>query len=190
MDVYEIEELVESGNYELAVEEADKAIGHGEADADLFLYRGQAYLQLDRFREALADFTKAIELGMEEPMVYDARGHAHLELKDYERARRDFDSAIRLGRREARDYWGEDGESHLYETSDPLRYSIAQVYYHRGKVHIELEDYQRGLADLTEAVTLAPHEAEWYATRGSVYSKLNRADEAQEDFDTAAELRS
>ena len=189
MDVYEIEELVESGNYELAVEEADKATGHGEADADLFLYRGQAYLQLDRFREALADFTKAIELGMDEPMVYDERGHAHLELKDYQRAKEDFDAAIHLGRQEARDLWGESGERLLYETRDPLRYSLAQVYYYRGKVHIELEDYQQALADLTEAITFAPHEADWHETRGLLYSRLCRADEAEQDFDRAAELR-
>ena len=189
MDVYSIGELVESGSYELAMAEAEKAIKLGETEADVFLYRGQAYLQLGKYRKALVDFNKAIELGMEQPMVYDERGHAHLELEDYENAKEDFDAAIDLGLQEARDLWGESGELHLYETGDPLRYSLAQVYYYRGTVHIELEDYQRALADLTEAVTLAPHEADWYQTRGLAYSKLSRADEAQQDFDRATELR-
>ena len=190
MDVYKIEELVDSGNCEQAVQEASKAIGRGETEALVFLSRGRAYLQLGETRKALVDFDKAVELDMEEPMLYDERGHAHLELEDYEHAKEDFDVAIRLGLREARSWWGESGEKYLYETRDPLRYSLAQVYYHRGTVHIELGDYQRALADLTEAITLAPHEAGWYDARGLVHAKLNRADEAQQDFDKAATIRS
>ena len=123
MDVYSIGELVESGSYELAVAEADKAIKLGETEADVFLYRGQAYLQLGSYWKGLVDFNKAIELGMEEPMVYDERGHAHLELEDYEHAKENFDTAIKLGLQQARDLWGEGGELNLYETGDPLRYS-------------------------------------------------------------------
>ena len=189
MDVYKIEDLVDSGNYEQAVKEADKAIGRGETAALAFLSRGRAYLQLGKCRQAMVDFNKAIWLGMEEPMLYDERGHAHLELGDYGHAKEDFDAAIRLGLQEARFWRGESGEQYLYETRDPLRYSLAQVYYHRGAVQIELEDYERALSDLTEAVTLAPHEADWYDTRALVYSKLSRPDEGQQDLDKADELR-
>ena len=189
MDTYRIEELVDTGKYEEALREVDKAFGLGLTEADLYLCRGRAYIGLQRYEQAVRDLDEAIALGLKEPVVYDGRGFAHFELGHYQCAKKDFDEAIRLGLEEARAWWGESGEEHLYESNDPLRYSMAGVYFFRGQTHLELSDYEKAVSDFNESIRLKSWDEDNYVGRGNAYLGLGLADKARQDFDKAEELR-
>ena len=151
----ELKSSLTQEKYEEALREVDKAFGLGLTEADLYLCRGRAYIGLQRYEQAVRDLDEAIALGLKEPVVYDGRGFAHFELGHYQCAKKDFDEAIRLGLEEARAWWGESGEEHLYESNDPLRYSMAGVYFFRGQTHLELSDYEKAVSDFNESKKLA-----------------------------------
>jgi protein O-mannosyl-transferase len=66
-------------------------------EVELHLTRADAYLQLQRFREAAAEYDRAIERGARGAMVYNNRGIARWNLGDQAGAEADIAEARRLG---------------------------------------------------------------------------------------------
>ena len=58
--------------------------------------RGNAYLSLDKYQQAIEDYNKAVELNPEYALAYYNRGNAYLSLDKYQQAIEDFDRAIAL----------------------------------------------------------------------------------------------
>jgi tetratricopeptide (TPR) repeat protein len=65
-------------------------------DADPYYVRGEAYLELKKYPEAVADFTKAIELDPKNVIAYDNRGKAYKALGKTKEAEEDFAKAKAL----------------------------------------------------------------------------------------------
>ena len=168
MESYMIGELVDQGEYAQALREVDKAFRLGRAEADLYVCRGRAHIGLNSYHEGVRDLDEAIRLGVEEPVAYDERGRAHLELGHYQCAESDFDRAITLGLEEARYWWGEFGEDHLYECNGPLRFSMAEVYFFRGRVHLQLSNHEQAIEDFGKSIRLDPEQEGPYAGRGHI----------------------
>ena len=61
-----------------------------------FLKKGNVYLELKNYKEALTQLNKAIELDTESGEAYAYRGMAKYHLKDYKSAMDDFDKAIKI----------------------------------------------------------------------------------------------
>jgi len=66
--------------------------------------RGRAYIQAEKFPEALAELTQAIQLDPKASRAYNARGYAYLRQRDYQHALADFTDAIRLDPKYANAY--------------------------------------------------------------------------------------
>lgn len=66
-------------------------------NADLFMYRGECYLNLGKIGRAQADLAKAYELGCNDPFFYILRGQVRLEQYDKLSAKLDFEKARELG---------------------------------------------------------------------------------------------
>ena len=58
--------------------------------------RGRAFIQSEKFPEALAELNLAIQLDPNAAHAYNARGYAYLRQHDYQHALADFNDAIRL----------------------------------------------------------------------------------------------
>jgi len=58
----------------------------------------------------------------------------------------------------------------------------------RGMARIQLGDKQGALEDLTQALQIAPGNADIYRKRGGVYMILGKERQAQEDFQRADSL--
>lgn len=66
---------------------------------------------------------------------------------------------------------------------------IAQAYKYRGLNELILNsDYNKSLADLTQAIEFNPADTDSYVGRGLVYLKQGNAKAAREDFDKASSL--
>lgn len=64
--------------------------------ATLFFPRGNAYMQLGRYREAITEFDRAIEAGVTDPYAFYNRGACKLRVGDSDGAAADFREAHRL----------------------------------------------------------------------------------------------
>jgi Flp pilus assembly protein TadD len=58
--------------------------------------RGRAFIQSEKFPEALAELNQAIQLAPKASRAYNARGFVYLRQRDYQHALADFNDAIRL----------------------------------------------------------------------------------------------
>ncbi|MFQ5897993.1 MAG: tetratricopeptide repeat protein, partial [Candidatus Methylomirabilia bacterium] len=58
----------------------------------------------------------------------------------------------------------------------------------RGYLYLQVDELPKALADLTEAIRLAPGEPDYWAHRGRTYGRMERYDEALADFSRALEL--
>jgi tetratricopeptide (TPR) repeat protein len=64
----------------------------------------------------------------------------------------------------------------------------AAVYKSRGDAHIKERDYDRAIADYTEAIRLDPNNADHYISRGWAYVRKGDYDRAFEDYSQAIKL--
>ena len=62
----------------------------------MYYNRGNAYLDLEKFKEALADYEKALKLDPKNPGIIHNRGLAHLGLGQADLALEDFNQALVL----------------------------------------------------------------------------------------------
>lgn len=62
---------------------------------------------------------------------------------------------------------------------------LAEAYYNRGNTHATLNEYDRAIADYTQAITIDPNLVQAYNKRGLTYHKLGRYEEALADYTQA-----
>src|SRR5690348_13830754 len=67
---------------------------------------------------------------------------------------------------------------------------IASAYYFRGEAYKDMAQWDKAMADLNEAIRLAPDAAAPYAARGDLFSNTEKFDQAIADFDKAIQLTS
>lgn len=126
--------------------------------------RGNAYLSLGNYQQAIEDFNKAIELDPNYAKAHNNRGLAYGSLGKYDLAIENFDATINLNNRESR------------------------AYYNRGNVFKALGNYQKAIEDYNRAIELNPKKADDYNNRGNTFLKLNNYQRAIEDFSMAIEF--
>ncbi len=73
-----------------------RIIEHDKNDAQVYIYRGDAYAKLGQFAYAIDDFTDAIRIEPKNAEAYFARGAAYALLGKAEDARKDWSEAVKL----------------------------------------------------------------------------------------------
>ena len=78
----------------------------------------------------------------------------------------------------------------LGNLSDAIRLSPqnAYLYYNRGNYYAQRNDYQRAIADYTQAISLEEHLAEAYFNRGLARIFAKKTEEGISDLSKAGEL--
>lgn len=151
------------GMTEAALEDWSRAAALRPDDPEPRLGRASLQLQRGRPEAALEDLNAALALDPENADAHFNRGLALAALNRREAAARAFSRVLALA--------PGDASAHL----------------RRGLLHAE-SDPERALADLSEAVRLAPDWAEAWATRGRLQERLGRREAAAEDYRRAFEL--
>jgi tetratricopeptide (TPR) repeat protein len=176
-----------------AIDDYSTALKHADSRAELYNYRGYAYSEHGEPEKAIADFSQAIRLGRDYTDAYINRGHAHYERGSYELAIEDYNQVIRIEPRNAAAWnwrgsawYRKDGQKALADFSQAITINpgYALAWHNRGNVHFNNGDFAAALADLNQAIKLAPSRAA-YISRGHVLQKLGDTTRAEADFAAA-----
>ena len=133
--------------------------------AEDHLLRGNAYYEVEGYKDAVDSYSQALRLRPEYPEAYNNRGVAYDRLGEHQKALEDYNEALHLG------------------PKDP------EVYNNRGVTHRGIGEHQKALEDYNEALRLWPEYPEVYINRGVAHSDLGEHQKALEDYNEALRLR-
>lgn len=190
--------------HELALRYFDTSIKAGNDGADAYFWRGESFIKLNRYDEALSDFTIAIEnkgsLVVKENlfMLHHCRGTALAGSGRHREAIKDYDKALKLKPGNSKVYseraccWQQlkkpdkalaDFEAALL--SDPEDVS---AYISRAIFRQQQGELQSAMTDINKAISLEADCALAYSNRASVWTDLEQYERALRDHNKAVEL--
>ena len=151
-------------NFQMAIDEYQKAI---ELDCELgtaYSNCGAAYNSVEQYEKAKEMCTKAISLDPNYASAYTNRGYAYDGLKEYMNAIQDYSKAIEL---------------------DP---NNSRVFNNRGSTYDNLGMYEQSIADYTKAIEIDPNYAIAYNNRGCAYKNWEQYEKAIGDYTKAIQI--
>ena len=128
---------------------------------DLLFSRGNGYLDLGKYEEAIIDYSRIIQLGLvtEFFLIYNNRGICHRAIGQFDLAMNDLNEAIRI--------------------NDSYR----DAYNNRGMVLADLGKYKEAISDYNVSIKL--DKTYWYAynNRAMSYWELGDIEKAKKDYE-------
>lgn len=158
--IHEGDTLWGRGDYAKAVSAYETAIGHDSTSGAAFLGRGAAYFRMNEYAKAVQDFERACELSPLDVTAHVNLGSALARMGSHDQAVGTLNQALTL-------------DSGSFEAC-----------LNRGIIHlVHRLDTGSALRDLTEAIRLRPDDYRGYLHRAAVYAKMDRYEEAIDDYD-------
>lgn len=196
---------LKTGEWEKAYLDFDEAIRLEPTNAKAFRFRGASHYKMGDAELAIKDYSQAIKLDPNNSDLHLNRGILQADSGDSDAALVDLNEAIRLDPSNAMAYhmrakvhaeaWF-DGDSIDQATDDfekaiELNPDNPEIY--KSRAEFWCQPCFRGaekdaLADLDQAIRLAPDRAEYYLARFKVKAELNDATGASEDLTKAYQL--
>jgi len=188
----------DSGDYQGAISDYNKAIEINPQYADAYNNRGSAKEHLGDYQGAIADYSKAIEMNPKLATAYSNRGNTKCQLEDYQGATSDFNEAIEIDPKDAFAYTNRGVAKHNssdiigaindYDKALSIDSQFADAYSGRGTANIELGNYNEANNDYTLALQINPKDPSCYSNRGVARCSLGDEKGACHDFKRAASL--
>lgn len=167
--------FLQSGEYDQAIAEFNKAININDSYVNAYAGRGYAYRQLNKFDDALNDYDKAISLNPDDETLanlFSDRGITNYQMKKYDSAVADYSKAIEL-----------------YDSVvEPDRDNIADAYCNRGIAYRNLVQYGNAINDYKKAIELNNGDAGVYNNLGFAYRVLGDYEAAIENYNKALDI--
>jgi tetratricopeptide (TPR) repeat protein len=202
---YDIKDCVQHKDVGLQIAACTIIIGRGGNVAWAYNNRGNAYKDKGDLAQALVDFDKSIELDPKNVDAYNNRGTTYSDKGDLDNALADYNKAIEINPQFAAAYnnrgavYGRGGaygdKSYIerpladFTKAIELDPKFADAYNNRCWLRTLANwDPSLALEDCDEALRLAPQDANSFDTRGFVYLRLNRLNDAIADFNVALNI--
>jgi tetratricopeptide (TPR) repeat protein len=147
--------LFDLSQYDLAIENYDKAIQLSSINVSFYNQRGIAYYRDKRYEEAIINYQNAIRLEPS-PMVYLNLGDALEHLGNYD---------------EAIDAYGQAMQANP---------DLAVVYNHRGQIYRKYQETEKAIQDFSKAIELGNEGS--YVGRAKANYEARKYEEAIQDF--------
>lgn len=163
------EKLV-AGNVADAIADLTTAIEAENATAEMYILRGEAYMQTAEYRKALADFNSAIEMDQVNAIAYYDRALLNIRLEDYNTALSDINNAL------------------ASQTANPTSVlQMRDLYAKRGQLNLWLKNWEGAIADYTNSLARPDGVVNptVYAERAEAYTQLGNYADAINDYASA-----
>jgi len=165
-------EKIIAGDLESAIVDLNAAID-ANASAGVYILRGEAYMQMGEYQNALSDFDSAIEVdGMNAVAFYD-RALLNTRIENYEAALNDVNNAL---------------AAQSMKPVDVL--SMRDLYAKRGQLNLWMKNWQGAIADYTNSLarTEGSISADVYAERAEAYTAMGEYENAINDYTSAVRV--
>ena len=175
---------------DLAIADHSEAIRIDPKFAWAYCNRGNAWREKLDYDKAIADYDKAVELDAKYALAYYNRGLAYASKGDDDKANTDFDQAKKLGFQPhgVVVLHGGDKKGSLHvKAGDEVDENLEEVYG-LGLMSFTQGDFDRCIADRTEAIRLDPKSAFAYGSRGATYALKGDYGKAIADLTQAIRL--
>lgn len=183
-------------NFNAAIADYTEAIRQSPKDESLYFGRGNAFYSLGQYARAIPDYGEVIRLNPTHLWAVGNRGRAYLFQGEPGRALTDFNRLLALDPRNIR---GLVDRASAFIDLKRLDRAIADyttaigieptpgLYQDRGNAHVRNGDYEKAVADFTEALQRSPDNVSLLLARSRAYGRLDRLEEALADLDKAVE---
>jgi protein O-mannosyl-transferase len=149
-------ELINS-NFEKSVKHYTEALAYDPGTVEAYNGRGQAYLNLRKVPEALADFDKAVKAGIVTPKLFLNRGKCKVMMQQWLEAVIDLSKSLEL-----------EPKSH-------------EAYFFRALARDKANDHVAALEDYTKSIELNENNVEALVNRAMIYFNAKMFKEAIAD---------
>ena len=158
--------------------------------------RGETLYKKGALKEAIAEYTKAIEIEPKWAEAFIMRGYVHGWNDDLDLALEDYESATTLDNKyrdfaQAFRYYEDGDHTRAIETLDKIirnKINLTIAYNLRGNSYNAISEFEKAIADCTEAIRLNPEFYGNYVNRASNYNLTEQYDRAIVDCDRAIRL--
>ncbi len=196
-------DLIAEGKYEEALQHLEEAAKLNPDEAATYFYQGVAYRMLNRFDDAIDAFTKAIQFANQnntlDPEAYLRRGVVWFYKGEYGIAWQDFDEASAIlyddprpelwkGLARAKQQrWLEAIDSYAVALQHDDKFAPAWV--NLGLGYLALNQPDKAVYCLNQAVRMEPKNAASYFKRGVALSRLGKFHEAADSYSEAIRIK-
>ncbi len=152
--------------------------------------RAMDFMTLHNYKSAITDLDRAIELTPDFTMAYFLRAIARYKNTQVANLSPDEENnksmSAQLSNQKAKMAVAEI----INDIDQTIKLSprMAQAYYNKGNIYVNLQDYTSALSAYSKAIELKPDFGEAYYNRGYVYLKLGNKDAGVADLSKAGEL--
>lgn len=181
------------------IETLTQTLSQHPQDAEAYYQRGESYLKLEKYEEAIQDYTKVIELAPQDARGYRARGLAYAEFAYADKAIADYQHALELDPNNAvtYQYWGRvltqvrkyDEAFQKFQKALDLDPNNGMAYFERGYAYMRSGQYEDAIQEYTQCLKRLPDYFRAWYYRGSVHAELQQYDDAIWDYFRAVLLK-
>jgi tetratricopeptide (TPR) repeat protein len=165
-------EKILSGDMDAAIVELNAAVDEN-ANSNVYVLRGEVYMQMGDYRNALNDFDSAIEAdGMNAIAFYD-RSLLNTRLENYQAAWVDINNAL---------------AAQSMKPADVL--TMRDLYAKRAQLNLWLKNWEGAIGDYTNSLGRAEGSvsADVYAGRAEAYTAIGQYENAINDYTSAVRV--
>jgi tetratricopeptide (TPR) repeat protein len=197
--------LANKGEYDKAIADYNRALRRDPKLALAYMNRAIAYRLKGEFDKAIAEFTKMLRLSPKNVLAYTNRGLSYLGKKDYDRAIADFTEALWIDpkcteaynrRVEAGRLKADEAKQHEERRDRELavreerqrRQERATAHFTRAQMHFDNGNFEKAVADFTEALKHDPKDDFTYYNRGLAHAANEDYEKALADYTEAIRL--
>ncbi len=162
-----------SGDAEGAIEDLTTAIDAGNPTVDMYVLRGEAYMQTANYAGALDDFNAALDLNQTSSVAYYDRALLNMRLENYDAALADINNALAAR-----------------ATTDEDILQLRDLYAKRGQLNLWLKNWDGAIADYTNSLARPDGivNPSVYAERAEAYTAIGDYASAIADYSAAVRV--
>jgi Flp pilus assembly protein TadD len=160
--------------------------------------RGNAYVALGQYQQAVEDYNAAIRLDPNFAKAYVNRGVVLTRAHEYQKALHDFNTALDLDLKDSSVYFNRGNVFKAlgfynkaiedYTSALALNRENVDAYNNRGTTYLRLKNFERAIEDFTSVMTLDPENDKAHANRGIAYEQKGSYERAVKDYQVSARL--
>jgi tetratricopeptide (TPR) repeat protein len=167
--------------YELAIEDFDKALKKGEPNFEILFFKGISYFHLGQYENAITNYDLAIKINPRNYNPYYRKGRVYQELKDYENAIMQFRRALKYAPKEKHafiySYIGGcflDVGQHqecikAYNAAVQLEEGVYYHYYNLAKGYSAMGNFKKAIEINKTTIRINPKAKDAYNNMGMNY---------------------